>query len=112
MSQNTTDEFFKTLFLDTLQDCSCCFLLKCGNDFLIMECVLYLFCFNIVPCKGAGMGRCHGLYGTYTMWVYFTPVMEFLADRYLGYRWAVVLGALAMTLGHASMAVETPCFLY
>jgi POT family proton-dependent oligopeptide transporter len=46
------------------------------------------------------------------MWVYFTPVMEFLADRYLGYRWAVVLGALAMTLGHASMAVETPCFLY
>jgi hypothetical protein len=24
----------------------------------------------------------------------------------------VVLGALAMTLGHASMAVETPLFLY
>jgi POT family proton-dependent oligopeptide transporter len=34
-----------------------------------------------------------------------------LADRYLGYL-AVVLGALAMTLGHASMAVETPLFLY
>jgi POT family proton-dependent oligopeptide transporter len=35
-----------------------------------------------------------------------------LADRYLGYRWAVVLGALAMTLGHASMAVETLVFIY
>ena len=47
------------------------------------------------------------------MSVYFTPVIGgFLADRYLGYRWAVVLGALAMTLGHASMAVETPLFLY
>jgi dipeptide/tripeptide permease len=37
------------------------------------------------------------------------PWWGFLADRYLGYRWAVVLGAL-MTLGHASMAVETPLF--
>jgi POT family proton-dependent oligopeptide transporter len=50
------------------------------------------------------------LYGTYTMFI--LPVIGgFLADRYLGYR-AVVLGALAMTLGHASMAVETPLFLY
>jgi POT family proton-dependent oligopeptide transporter len=48
----------------------------------------------------------------HTMWVYFTRNWEFLADRYLGYRWAVVLGALAMTLGHASMAVETPLFFY
>jgi POT family proton-dependent oligopeptide transporter len=49
------------------------------------------------------------LYMELTMWVYFTPVIGIL-DRYLGYRWAVVLGALAMTLGHASMAVETPLF--
>jgi POT family proton-dependent oligopeptide transporter len=35
----------------------------------------------------------------------------FLADRYLGYP-GLLLGALAMTLGHASMAVETPLFLY
>ncbi|MEZ4986874.1 MAG: hypothetical protein R2795_17855 [Saprospiraceae bacterium] len=32
------------------------------------------------------------------------------ADRYLGYRWAVVLGAVIMTLGHASMAIETHHF--
>ena len=54
-----------------------------------------------------------GLYGTYTMGVYLTPVIGgWLADRFLGYRWAVILGALAMTIGHAAMAIETPFFLY
>ena len=53
------------------------------------------------------------LYGTYTSLVYLTTIMGgYLADKYLGYRWAVVIGACLMTLGHASMAVETPAFLY
>ncbi|QYJ69414.1 peptide MFS transporter [Flavobacterium litorale] len=53
------------------------------------------------------------LYGTYTSLVYLTTIMGgFLADKYLGYRWAVVIGALLMTLGHASMAIETPMSLY
>lgn len=54
-----------------------------------------------------------GLYGTYTMGVYLTPVLGgLIADKFLGYRWAVVIGALIMTLGHASMALETETFLY
>lgn len=53
------------------------------------------------------------LYGTYTMGVYLTPVIGgFIADKFLGYRWAVVIGAFIMTLGHASMAMETETFLY
>jgi POT family proton-dependent oligopeptide transporter len=53
------------------------------------------------------------LYGTYTSLVYLTTIMGgYLADKYLGYRWAVVIGACLMTLGHASMALETPVFLY
>jgi len=57
--------------------------------------------------------RAMGLYGTYTMGVYLTPVLGgIIADRLLGYRWAVLLGALIMTLGHASMAFETEMFLY
>jgi POT family proton-dependent oligopeptide transporter len=57
--------------------------------------------------------RAMGLYGTYTMGVYLTPVLGgIIADRLLGYRWAVLLGALVMTLGHASMALETELFLY
>ncbi len=47
------------------------------------------------------------------MFVYLTPLIGgWLADNKIGYRMAVVIGALLMTLGHASMAVETPTFLY
>ena len=47
------------------------------------------------------------LYGTYTSMVYLTPILGgYLADRYLGYRNAVLIGAIVMTLGHISMALE------
>jgi POT family proton-dependent oligopeptide transporter len=53
------------------------------------------------------------LYGNYTMGVYLTPVIGgYLADKFLGYRWAVLIGAFIMTLGHAAMAFETETFLY
>ena len=53
------------------------------------------------------------LLGTYALMVYLTPIVGgYLADKHLGYRRAVVIGALLMTLGHASMAMETPLFLY
>lgn len=53
------------------------------------------------------------LLGTYAMFVYLTPIMGgYLADKIIGYRMAVVIGALLMTAGHAAMAVETPLFLY
>jgi POT family proton-dependent oligopeptide transporter len=48
------------------------------------------------------------LYALYTGLVYLTPILGgFLADKFLGYRNATILGALIMTLGHASMALET-----
>ena len=48
------------------------------------------------------------LYALYTGLVYLTPILGgFLADKFLGYRNATVFGALIMTLGHASMALET-----
>ena len=53
------------------------------------------------------------LLGTYASLVYLTPIAGgYIADRIIGYRWAVVIGATVMTLGHASMAMETPLFLY
>lgn len=53
------------------------------------------------------------LYGTYLALLYLTPIIGGqLADRYLGYRKAIIIGAVIMTLGHASMAVETHFFLY
>jgi len=53
------------------------------------------------------------LYGIYTGFVYFTPMLGgILADKYLGYRRAVLIGAFIMTLGHASMALETEFAFY
>ncbi|MFT5386657.1 MAG: POT family proton-dependent oligopeptide transporter, partial [Saprospiraceae bacterium] len=54
------------------------------------------------------------LYGTYTAMVYLTPILGgYLADKHIGYRNAVIWGALVMTLGHACMAIEfAHIFLY
>ena len=53
------------------------------------------------------------LFGTYAMLLYVTPIVGgMLADKFMGYRWAVVAGALIMTLGHAAMALETEMSLY
>ena len=53
------------------------------------------------------------LYGTYAMLLYITPIFGgIIADRYIGYRWAVVIGSIIMTLGHASMAFDTEFSLY
>ena len=59
-------------------------------------------------------GKALSLYGTYTSMVYLTPILGgFLADKYLGYRKAVIIGAVIMTLGHVSMALEFDhIFLY
>ncbi|WP_066758048.1 peptide MFS transporter [Crocinitomix algicola] len=53
------------------------------------------------------------LFGTYAGLLYLTPILGgIIADKKIGYRWAVVIGALIMTLGHASMALETEASLY
>lgn len=53
------------------------------------------------------------LFGTYAMLLYLTPILGgVIADKLTGYRWAVVIGAIIMTLGHASMAFETEFSLY
>ncbi|MDN3491995.1 peptide MFS transporter [Winogradskyella bathintestinalis] len=53
------------------------------------------------------------LFGTYAMLLYITPIIGgWLADKYTGYRWAVIIGSLIMTAGHASMALETEFSLY
>lgn len=47
------------------------------------------------------------LYGWYTGLVYLTPLIGgMIADRLTGFKKAILLGALIMTLGHASMALE------
>ena len=53
------------------------------------------------------------LFATYAGLLYLTPILGgVIADKLLGYRNAVVVGALIMTLGHAAMAIETEASLY
>jgi POT family proton-dependent oligopeptide transporter len=64
---------------------------------------------------GWGWPREHAyaIFGTYTSLVYLSTLMGgYFADKKIGYRYAVVIGALLMTLGHGAMAVETPFFIY
>lgn len=47
------------------------------------------------------------VYGLYTGFVYFTPVFGgIIADRWIGRRNAVVLGAILMSAGHVAMAFD------
>ncbi|MFK8045993.1 MAG: peptide MFS transporter [Crocinitomicaceae bacterium] len=53
------------------------------------------------------------LFGTYAGLLYLTPIVGgLIADKFIGYRWAVVIGSLIMTAGHAAMALETELSLY
>lgn len=53
------------------------------------------------------------LIGTYASLLYLTPIIGgWVADKITGYRIAVVIGALIMTLGHAALAIETTATFY
>ncbi len=74
-----------------------------------MRAILVLFLTSSIMDEGWGWERSDALvlYGWYTGLVYVTPIFGgYIADKFMGYRNATVFGALIMTLGHASMAME------
>jgi len=80
-----------------------------------MRALLVLFLVSELADGGWGWSRKSALelYGWYTGLVYLTPILGgILADKLFGYRGAVLLGALLMTCGHASMAFDTPLTFY
>ncbi|HER39884.1 MAG TPA: MFS transporter, partial [Salinimicrobium catena] len=65
------------------------------------------------PGWGWSMENAGALFGTYAGLLYLTPILGGLvADKLTGYRWAVIIGSVIMTMGHASMAMETEFSLY
>jgi POT family proton-dependent oligopeptide transporter len=82
-----------------------------------MRALLVIFLTGAITGDNPGWGwdraAALSLLGTYALAVYLTPIVGgWLADNKIGYRNAVGIGALLMTLGHASMAIETPTALY
>lgn len=74
-----------------------------------MRALLTLFLVSSIASGGWEWTRADAmsLYGWYTGLVYLTPILGgIIADKLTGYRKAILIGALMMTLGHASMALE------
>lgn len=74
-----------------------------------MRALLTLFLVSEISKGGWEWSRAEAmnLYGWYTGLVYLTPILGgMIADKFTGYKKAIVIGAMMMTLGHASMALE------
>ena len=55
----------------------------------------------------------YGIYAAYGALVYATPLLGgFIADRFIGYRKAIMLGGVLMAIGHFFMAFPTDIFFY
>lgn len=118
MSQST-EKFFETKVMGHPAGLFVLFFTEMWERFSYygMRAILVIFLTGMVAGDNPGWGwdksAALSLLGTYALFVYLTPIVGgWLADNKIGYRMAVVIGALLMTLGHASMAVETPTFLY
>ncbi|MFV0531239.1 MAG: peptide MFS transporter [Flavobacteriales bacterium] len=120
MNKTTNNDFFKTNILGHPVGLFVLFFTEMWERFSFygMRVLLVNFLTMAVigvenPGWGWSVENAGALYGTYAMLLYITPIMGgILADKYIGYRWAVVIGAIIMTFGHAAMAVETEFWLY
>jgi POT family proton-dependent oligopeptide transporter len=82
-----------------------------------MRALIVVFLVSALDAENAGWGWTRSealkLFGWYIGLVYLTPIIGgIIADKFIGFKKAVILGALIMTLGHASMAMETVFFFY
>lgn len=117
MSTNSTDKFFENPVIGHPAGLFVLFFTEMWERFSYygMRALLVMFFTASIMDEGWGWPREHAfaIFGTYTSLVYLSTLLGgYFADKKIGYRWAVVVGALLMTLGHAAMALETPFFIY
>ena len=119
MKTTTQNEFFNSNILGHPAGLFVLFFTEMWERFSFygMRILLVIFLTAAIGANNAGFGmpieHAAAVYGTYAMLLYLTPILGgLIADKFLGYRWAVVIGAIIMTLGHAAMAVETHFWVY
>ena len=117
MTQNTTDQFFKNPVLGHPPGLFILFFTEMWERFSFygMRSLLILFLTASAMDGGWEWSRetASSLFGSYVGLVYLSTMLGgYFADKKIGYRWAVVIGASLMTLGHAAMAVETEFSIY
>ncbi len=117
MSENSTDQFFKSTVLGHPAGLFILFFTEMWERFSYygMRALLVMFFTASLLDGGWGWPREHAfaIFGTYTSLVYLSTLLGgYFADKVIGFRYAVVVGALLMTLGHVCMALEHPFFIY
>lgn len=119
MQENSTSKFFDSKVLGHPSGLFVLFFTEMWERFSFYGMRVLLVNFLTMALVGYNPGwewtaaNAGALFGTYAMLLYITPIIGgIIADKLIGYRWAVVIGALIMTLGHASMALETEASLY
>ncbi|MDI1316478.1 oligopeptide:H+ symporter [Flavobacterium sp.] len=117
MSQNSTDQFFKNNVLGHPAGLFVLFFTEMWERFSFygMRSLLILFFTASIADGGWGWVRenASSLFGSYVGLVYLSTMLGgYFADKVIGFRWAIVIGATLMTLGHASMAVESETSIY
>lgn len=116
-TENSTDQFFKSTVLGHPSGLFVLFFTEMWERFSFygMRALLVMFFTSTALSGGWDWTReqAMALFGSYVGLVYLSTMMGgYFADKKIGYRWAVLIGALLMTLGHGSMALETPFFIY
>lgn len=116
-NQNTTDQYFQSTVLGHPSGLFVLFFTEMWERFSFygMRSLLVLFLTSSLLSGGWEWEReqAMALFGSYVGLVYLSTMLGgYFADKKIGYRNAVLVGALLMTLGHGSMAIETPFFIY
>lgn len=113
------DEFFKSKVLGHPAGLFVLFFTEMWERFSFYGMRVLLINFLTMAVIGSNPGwewtaeNAGALFGTYAGLLYLTPILGgVIADKFTGYRWAVLIGCVIMTAGHASMALETEFSLY
>lgn len=121
MDTNTTTDFYKSNVLGQRSGLFVLFFTEMWERFSFygMRVLLIQFLTAAVIFGDAKSGwgwtaeEAGALYGTYAMMLYLTPIFGgIIADKYIGSRMAVIIGAIIMTIGHAAMAFDTPIMFF
>ena len=121
METNTSTDFYKSNVLGQRSGLFVLFFTEMWERFSFygMRVLLIQFLTAAVLSGSAKSGwgwtaeEAGALYGTYAMMLYLTPIFGgIIADKYIGSRMAVIIGAIIMTIGHAAMAFDTPIMFF
>lgn len=114
---NSTNDFFKDKVIGHPAGLFVLFFTEMWERFSFYGMRSLLVLFFMAPLVNGGweweQATASSLFGTYVGLVYLSTMLGgYFADKVIGFRWAVVVGATLMTLGHFSMAFETTFSIY